>query len=203
MGTYQALQTRIADEIARTDLTEQIKKAVLTAVEFYRDDRFWFNEGEVQVNTEDGTANQTIPVTFGEIDVATVTVSGNRYDLGVVSYGDIRSRVLQTTLKGQPVDIAIFDEQIWYYPIPDNVYVVTLSGLVYFTELSANGNTNAWTTEAEQLIRVHAKADLFANIIRNDKEAQKMISMAEAIWSRLMKKTVQKIGAGRLKPIKF
>ena len=203
MATYSEMQTRIADELARTDLTEQIKKAILSAVEFYKDDRFWFNEGEVSLTTADGTESQAMDVTFGEIDEKTITISGNRYPLKLVSYSELRRSVLLTTSKGQPGRIAIFDEKVWYDPVSDGIYTVKLSGLVYFTTLSVGSDTNAWTTEAEQLIRHHAKADLFANIIRNDKEAQKMIGLSDALLSKLKQKTVQKIGSGRLKATSF
>lgn len=203
MLTYGDMQTRIADELGRSDLTEQIKKAILSAIDFYKDDRFWFNEGEVTFNTTAGLDHQAMPTTFGEIDEATVTVSGNRYELDVVSYDIIRDRVLLTTEQGQPDRIAVFEEDIWYDPVPDQIYPIILSGLIYFTDLSALTDTNAWTNEAEQLIRHHAKADLFANVIRNDKEAGKMATLTGIFLSKLNQKTVQRTSSGKLKGTRF
>ena len=39
---------------------------------------------------------------------------------------------------------------------------------------AADGDSNAWTTEAEELIRLRAKADLFENVIRDYAEADRM-----------------------------
>lgn len=203
MGTYLDMQNRIADELARSDLTEQIKKAILSAVDFYKDDRFWFNESEAQFNTAAGGEYKAIPTTFGEVDEATVLVSGNRYKLELTSYDRIRAEVLAQSLRGQPARIAFFEQDIWFAPVPDGIYQITLSGLVYLTTLANPNDTNAWTTEAEQLIRHHAKGDLFANVIRNDKEAMKMATLTELVLSKLRQKTVQKIGAGKFKPMRF
>lgn len=204
MSTYAVMQTRIADEIARADLSDQIKLAILSAVDHYKDERFWFNEGEVSFYTVAGTDHTELDVTFGELDIATVTVSGSRNEMLPANYTDIRQSVLQSTLTGQPHRYAIFEESIWYDPIPDDAYLVTLSGLIYFTTLSADDDTNAWTTEAEQLIRHHAKADLFANVTRNDKEAQKMAGLVTTVFlPELRKKTIQKANLGRLRPTRF
>lgn len=203
MSTYGTMQNRIADELARTDLASQIRLAILSAIEYYKDDRFWFNEGEVTLNTVAGLDHQTPSTSLGEIDEATVTVTGNRYEMDIVSYDHIRDQVLITTLQGQPERIAIFEEDIWYDPVPDAIYVVTLSGLLYFTTLSGVNDTNAWMVEAERLIRYRAKSDLFANVIRNDKEAVKMATLEDQELLKLKQKTIQKIGIGKIKPRKF
>lgn len=210
MSTYGDMQTRIADELARTDLTTQIQYAILSAVEYYKDDQFWFNEGEVAFYpTNDGLITGTLadhtpmPVTFGEVDIATVTVSGNRYEMIEETYEWIRENTTQSSLVGQPEHYAVFDENIWFYPIPDQLYAITFSGLVYFTALSVSGGTNAWTNEAERLIRYRAKADLFVNIIRNDKEAMKMALLEDQELVKLRQKSVQKLSSGKLKARRF
>jgi len=207
MASYNDMQVRIADELARTDLTTQIQKAILSAVEFYKDDRFWFNEGEVTLNTVAGTANQplpTSPTAIGEIDVVTATVSGERYEVHEASYDWIRENQDLTTFMGQPYKYAIFEEDIWYYPIPDAVYVITFSGLIYFATMTTGSDSNAWTNEAEELIRTRAKWDLNTNVIRNDKESMKMMGIIDNIlYPKLKQKTIQKTNIGILKPTKF
>jgi hypothetical protein len=44
MGTLADLKSRIALELARTDLTAQIGNAVSDAIKFYGSERFWFNQ---------------------------------------------------------------------------------------------------------------------------------------------------------------
>lgn len=210
MSTYGDMQARIADEIARADLTSQIQLAILSAIEYYKDDRFWFNEGEVSFYpTDDGLitgmlADHTpMSVTFGEIDEATITVSGSRNPIYQKSYEFIRNVVTQSTITGQPGHYAIFDENVWYDVVPDSLYPITFSGLIYLATLTISASTNAWTNEAERLIRYRAKADLFAGVTRNDKEAQKMALMEEQELGKLRQKTIQKLSSGRLKARQF
>lgn len=207
MSNYNDMQVRIADELARADLTTQIQKAILSAIEFYKDDRFWFNEGEVTLNTVAGTASQALPTSptaIGEIDIVTATVSGERYEVFEDSYDWIRQNQDLTTFVGQPYKYAIFDESIWYYPIPDAVYPIIFSGLVYFATLTTGSDTNAWMNEAEELIRTRAKWDLFSNTIRNDKEAVKMLGAVDnIIYPKLKQKTVQKVSSDKVKPFKY
>ena len=204
MSTYGDMQSRIADEIARSDLTTQIQMAILSAIEYYKDDKFWFNEGEATINTTAGLDHDAMPVTFGELDVVTVTVPGSdRYKVETTTYEWIRDNATQSSLVGRPEFYAFFEEDVWYYPIPDAVYPIIFSGLIYLSTLTGPNSTNAWTNEAEQLIRCRAKWDIYYNITRNDKEAQKMEVAEMKMWSKLMKKTTQKVASGRLQPIRF
>lgn len=201
------MQVRIADELSRADLTTQIQKAILSAIEFYKDDRFWFNEGEVTLNTVANLGNQPMPTSptgVGEIDIVTVTAFSDRYEVFLTSYDWIRENQDQTTFVGVPEKYAIFEEDIWYSPIPDGVYPIIFSGLIYFATMTTGSDSNVWTNEAEELIRTRAKWDLFSNVIRNDKEAAKMLgNINDIIMPKLKQKHVQKVSSNRLKPIKF
>ncbi len=203
MSTYSDMQARIADEMARTDLTNQIQLAILSAINFYKDERFWFNEGEVTFNTIIGLDHQIVPTTFGEVDEITVTVSGNRYVMDLVSYDYIRVQVSQQTLMGQPERAAIFEEDIWYDPIPDRVYPIILSGLIYFATLSGASDSNVWTNEAESLIRCRAKSILYTHVTRNDKMAAAMDARESRHLAKLRQKTVQRTAASKLKAMRF
>ena len=203
MGTYGDLQARIADELARSDLTSQIQKTVEAAIDYYAGTLFWFTEGEFTVNTVLGTASYALPAGLEEVDEATVTVSGNRYNMEPVSYDWIREHLLTTTLNGWPEKYAIFEEYIWTYPIPDGIYVMTFSGTKTIAVPATSGTSNEWTTEAEQLIRCRAKWDLYYHVIRNDKEADKMKKAEQEMYQKLMERTTARISSGRLKPTKF
>jgi len=203
MGTYGDMQSRIADELARSDLTSQIQKAVESAIDYYTGTRFWFTEGEFTVNTVASTASYALPTGLEEVDVATATVSSNRYEIDPESYEWIRDNLPLTTMTGRPTKYAIFEEYLWIYPVPDAVYVMTFSGTKTIAVPANSGTSNEWTVEAEQLIRHRAKWDLFFNIIRNDKEASKMQAAEQMFYQILMKRTAGRISSGKLKPTRW
>ncbi len=204
MGNYGDMQTRIADEMARSDLTDQIKLAILSAIEHYKTKRFWFNEGETSIPTTIGLAYYPLPTDFGEDDEVTVTVPGSdRYPLIEASYHWIREVSVLTTLLGRPYKYAIYEEDYWLYPIPDQVYSITFSYLKYLAALSLNADSNAWTTHGETLIRCKAKAILYTHVTRNDKMAAAMTVEEGVALANLTEKTVMKISSGRLKPTQF
>ncbi len=203
MGTYGDLQNRIADELARSDLTPQIQKAIQSSILFYQDDLFWFNDKETSINTVANTPSYALPSDFGAKGLITITVTGSRYPINQVSYEYIRERQIMSTLVGRPVVYAIFDQKIWTYPIPDAVYVLTVSYRAEFPVLIASGDSNAWTTEAETLIRCRSKWDLYNHVIKNQTQATLMAGTEYQEWTKLRQKTIYRVCTGRIKSSKF
>lgn len=60
---------------------------------------------------------------------------------------------------------------MWFYPLPNQQRIVTMSYIERAATLSAASDTNYWMTDAEALIREEAKADIYANVIRNEQRA--------------------------------
>lgn len=75
---------------------------------------------------------------------------------------------------GLPLNYAWFEKKIYFYPIPDQVYNVTIFYDKYYADLAADGDSNDFTTnpEAEQLIEAEAEFQLFASVIGDDGRAQ-------------------------------
>ena len=68
MTTFATLKARIADDLRRSDLDDQIGNAVLDAVKRWEGERFWFNEKRYRFFTVDGTETYAIPSTFQNTD---------------------------------------------------------------------------------------------------------------------------------------
>lgn len=64
MATYGDMQARIADELARTDLAAEIQNEIQTAISYYENERFWFNEGQWTFNTVNAQELYALPVQF-------------------------------------------------------------------------------------------------------------------------------------------
>lgn len=211
MATYLDMQTRIADELDRSDLTAQIKKAIVSAVKHYERRRFYFCESSFTINT---VAGQEI---YTSSDAAAIATSPNierlnglyanlRTPLHKALWEDIDDISATTTSRARPSRWAYRAESIRLYPIPDNVYAITAYNVPRLTELSADADSNAWTNDAEELIRLHAKLDLIANVIRGTDMGEEVATMAareQMILAGIIRETTSREATGHLQPTDF
>lgn len=212
MSTYATMQTRIADELARDDLSSQIRAAIQTAISTWEGTRFSFNEKRYALatiasqeyydwSTMTVASNGSVLGTgesLLEIDVARMDYNGAWYTLTGRSQSfmeDIGAPATQYT--GVPVDYSIFGDQLRLSPIPDAAYTITLSGLARLATLSLDADTNRWMTEGEALIRNQAKIFLCAN--NGDDaglaSAERGLATAQVALSRKM---TAKVNTGRI-----
>lgn len=163
MATLGELKTRIADEIVRSDLTTQISRAIDSAIAFYGRRRFRFNVQDTALAVVAGTTAYTLP-TVREVDAI---LDGDGWPLvgRPAEWFD-----WDLTATGTPTDWAWRAGVLRLYPTPSAGASFVVRGLVTLPALTSDGQSNAWTTDAEDLIRFRAKADLFANVIRENAE---------------------------------
>lgn len=211
MGSYLDMQTRIADELDRSDLTAQIKKAILSAVKHYERRRFYFCETSFTFSTVAGQE------TYTSADAAAIATSPNVERLNGL-YSNLRTPLTKrdwqwiddvsttTASRARPGWWAYRAESIRLYPIPDNAYTITAYNVPRLTALSADGDTNAWTDDAEELIRTHAKIDLIDNVIRGVdmiEERALLVGREQAALAALIGETASREATGRLRPTEF
>lgn len=185
--TYLQMQTQIIDELGdRADLlapmltaasaSSPIKRAIQSAVAKWERERFYFNEvynsatplfttvsGQELYTTSDATGIATAP----QIDELRALISGTRQVLTRRSWGDLEALSSNPSARGQPSEWAYFGQQIRLYPIPDGAYAIAASRLQRITALSADADTNVWTTEGYDLIRCEAIAHLARGILKD------------------------------------
>lgn len=209
MGTYLDLQNAIASDLTRSDLTTQVKSAIIDAVRHYETSRFYFNI----------TRSMTFPTVIGQaaygasdlaqipyiigIDALFLNDTGRPYELE--KYEADEFEVLQSTStgNGRPCAYTYIDSQILLWPAPVAVYTMRPHMHYRLTELSADTDTNAWTNDAEQLIRCHAKLLLYANLIEDTDGMQRMSAQIQAYKDHLDYKTSARMATGRIRPTSF
>ena len=182
MGTYQALQDRIADELGqRTDLSSQIQLAIQTAIAKFERKQFYFNQLRTPnvFNTVAGqefyTSSDNANIgTMAKLNKVTVLVNGNRYTLNPRTADYLEDISVNPAVTSYPFDYAYYAENLRLYPIPSGAYPITLMGTQRLTALSAGTDSNAWTTDAEALIRCEAKMDIYLNVLQQPELAQTM-----------------------------
>lgn len=206
MGTLLDLKNRIALELARTDLNGQIGNAVADAIKYYSRERFWFNQSRnIIFSTAPGQqayGEADDPVIPRLIKIDQVFMLPNRYPLDRYSPTDFELVSSGSTAQGRPTSYTYADEQILLYPVPANVYSLRLYAHYRLPDL-ADGDENAWTTDAEELIRTHAKQLLYIDPLEDDAAAARMGVKIPALLSGLRAETSSRMGTGRIRPTEF
>jgi hypothetical protein len=157
MGTSAALEQALADAIDR-------------AINRYAGERFWFNYLGVASNTSAADATMTIHATLRTVDEVS-------YDGKLLKKRRL-DEIQHLTDSGRPRVWAEADGAIHLWPIPDGTYSLTQYGLA---ELGtpASASSNAWTTDALDLIDASARKYLFLGYLR-DPEGATMAAAEEA-----------------------
>lgn len=153
MATLGDLKTRIAGDLNRTDQTALIATEIARAIERYAAKRFWFTVGSGTTATASGVATAAAPTGLRVLDAAWVTVSGVKMPLEQHSLATITDWLGATpNATGRPTDFALSGSTWTFYRLPNAIYTVTAVGIYDLTALDTDSATNAWTTEAQDLI---------------------------------------------------
>ena len=205
MTTYGAMQTRIADELIRDDLTSQIQNAIKTAIKYYERERFWFNENRAYTTTVADQEYYELPSDFVGIDTLTITINSNKYPLTPRSWEHIEEENTGTSSQsGYPEEFAIYQGQFRLYPVPNTSgWTLTLAYIKQFTTPSSSSDTSPWFVEAEPLIRTRAKFELFSHVIYELELAQLMAQMEERELHSLLRLTSKQRATRTLRPTTF
>lgn len=204
MATFATLKSQIADDLARTDLTTQINTAVLDAVTFYERRRFYFNEArDLTFSTVaaqefyTSADNANIPNLL-EVDGAKIIITTtNVYPLDIVTNDSLENISQNVTLDaGQPQYLSYFNQQIRLYAIPSDVWTVRVWGVKSLTALSLDADSNAWTTDARDLIRARAKWDLYTHVIKDFEQASVMNAAEKLALTSLEVATSKRSASG-------
>lgn len=219
MSTYAQLQSRIADELGgRTELLSPstgevlspIQLAIQDAIGFWDNERFYFNEYRTAgaFNTVVGqefytSADWADITTIQHIDKLSVLISGNRYFMVGRTAQYMEDISMNPSWSGQPVDYGYYNYQLRFYPIPNGVYPVNVLGTKLFAALANANDTNVWTTDGEQLIRLTAKQYLYRDTILDDEKAAAMEAGAQKQFASLKGETFKKSATLKFQPTTF
>lgn len=173
MATYREMQDRInLDYLNRTDLASETKRAIIRAIKHYEKKRFWFNMTSTALAIGTASTTVAIPADFLALDFATVRDSSKDSIVVMRSFDRIAYKNQDTSGSGVPAEICYHRDTLNFTPKPSSATNLT----VYYTHslavLSADSDTNAWTSAAEDLIIHHATADMLANVLRVTDTAQ-------------------------------
>jgi hypothetical protein len=209
-ATRSDIETQIADDLARSDLSSQITAAVNTAIRSYRFERLGFNEAYKVTATLSTSADvmtlDSISVRFRKLDrVRIVRAAGDYLDLYHRDYDWIMSRQ-DVRVVCQPVEYAVYNSALHFDSMADQDYTLLMDGLKELGNASASysaGDTSAWFNDARELIRHRAKRELYANVLK-DMELAAAAGAAEKEALRILKAEMgEQISTGFIRPTEF
>ena len=170
MATYGELQTQIATELGRTDLTTAIQTAILSAIRHYQRRLQLFAQSSASITTADGTAEYAVPADYIATDFVQKTVNGTTETLDPELYEVLAGEDVDA-YEGEPSRYAYRNYKLRLYPVPDAMYSLTHYYWAAIAAPTGSVDATSWTEDLVDLIRHRAKTDLAANSLRDDQGA--------------------------------
>jgi hypothetical protein len=165
MSNLGQMVARIREDIDRgTSYDVRIKRAVASAIYFYRSKRLGFNVKRAYATLTSGNEYVSLPTDWIEADLLRLDKDGDREVLEEVTYDWIDDENVAGDQRGRPDKYAIQHRTLRLFPIPDQTYTLMFSFQYELKDVSASasdGSSNAWLTDAEELIRKHAMSELY------------------------------------------
>ncbi len=204
MSTYAELERYIIQDMAKegeSGVTAAVSNAIDIAIRHYETQPWWFLEKRDQFTTTSGTEYYDLTSDFAnEINIS-ITISNNTYPLIKRHHSLIEDwTVASTVFSGYPTDYSLSpstngDQQWRMYPIPNGTYTATYSYVRKLGVPSANGS-NAWTLDAELLIRARAEWQL-QSLRYHDLEAATVAKQVEnEAYRELQRQNIERLSVG-------
>ncbi len=169
MSTFGQMVANIREDLDRgSSYDPRIKRAIADAIHFYRNRRVGFNIKRAYATVTSGREYVSLPTDWIEADFLQLQDGTRREPLDEVTYDWIEDRLGPTDERAEPYKFAIQNRTLRLYPIPDRTYTLMFSFQYELKDVSVSASdnaTNAWLTEGKQLIRTHAKSELYVHYI--------------------------------------
>jgi hypothetical protein len=165
VSTLGRMVARIREDIDRgSSFDPRIKQAIADAISFYKTRRLGFNIKRARALLTSGNELVSLPLDWIEADFLRLEDDGSREPMEEVTYDWMEDEGRNDDNRGRPTKYAIQHRELRLYPVPDRSYTLVLSfqyDLQNVSVSASDGETNAWMTEGEELIRKHAMSDLY------------------------------------------
>lgn len=194
----------------RTDLNRdttfnaRIQSALITAIRFYRANRFDFNTKRKSFQLSGEYTSLTS--NFMALDSATLTIGNRLKTLKERTFLWINEMKHDVSLSSEPCYFGVEDSQLRVYPPPDQSYSCEIHYCYDLQDISAStsdtATANAWFREGYELIRHHAMVEMLEVYIGGEEAigtAQTMRSREAEIFRELKKRSNRKISSGSVR----
>jgi|SRR5213595_1470140 len=206
MATLGTMQTRIADELQIDSVTylTEINRAVFSAIAFYRDDDFWFLETAPTSFVLSLTTNYSLSTVLpghAEISALQLQMTPGRQPMRYRTLEEMLALDFDDSFTGEPIYYNIHHETLWVLPSPNRTYTAVAYYNARVSMTASASASSVWTNdEAEEIIRLHAEADILENRIKDYDGASRKLVRLDIILNKAREKTASRKSARRLKP---
>lgn len=185
--TFASMAAAIADDVDDTtgEYASQIISAIQNAIRYCQRESFYFNETrDITFQTVDGQEwygaadNANIP-TLVQISAAySEDAAGQRTTLYREDPEEIERLADNGSSRGEPYAFTYFNRQIRLYPIPSvPVFTIRLQvGPYRLAPLTSDSDTNAWFTEAYDMVKARAKYILAKDTLKDAEVAAEALN---------------------------
>lgn len=207
MSNLGSMITRIHREMKRDGLTAEVRDAIITAIEFHKDDRFAFNEDDATAGASSGASSIAFPTNFLHVDLVEMSSTAtDRFELDPDEFDEIRRATIDAAPAVQPSKYSVFQDRINFNSSLDRDYEIKVFGHAHLTEISSSStttDTNAWMVEGEELIRNHAKGLVYDDVLRNANMATASFNKALLARRKLENRYTLKVSTGQVSKTAF
>ena len=208
MATLLDLQTDIASDLTRNDLTDQIARAVRRAVKHYERKRFQFNV--TRLKTFSTVAGQSIYTAADLAEIPNIIRVENLflYDGAISELDRYEPDEFEwlaggSTGPGRPCAFTYVDQAIQLWPTPNRVWTLRPHMHFKFPPMVLPNDSTPWCNDGEELIRTHAKLLLYTEVLEDAEGAARMQSMIQALKDGLDYETSARTATGRIRGTDF
>lgn len=198
MSTYTEVQSRVADDLNRTDLTSQIQQQILLAIKHYRTFPMWFNEARTTLTASSSASFLTVPSDY--LDTVELAIKVGGYPVPMRSKPLIDIVSYRPTSGSQPGAYCYFGDRFELDYEVDQQYEFPLWYIKELTELSAGGDENEWLKSGEDLIVYRAEKMLYASVLKDKSQAKIAADLEREARTALLRFRDQKTGTGQAVP---
>jgi hypothetical protein len=211
MTTLGKLKTDIAEELARTDLTSGIAKAIAGAIRHYRRTRFYFNVLEsIEFDTveDQSTYDKSDLAEIANIiriDNVFLVKDDGTDELDRKKPAEIELMLPANVTSSVPGYYSYENQKLRIAAPPNSDdYVIRVFGQVWIDAPEADDTAdNPWMIEAYDLLKYRAKASLYADYMEDLGMAQPMSAAEQEQLRTLEGETNMRASTGFVEPTQF
>ena len=185
--TFASMAAAIADDIDDTtgEYVSQIISAIQNAIRYCQRESFYFNETrDITFSTVDGQEwysaadNANIPTLVHIAAAYSEDSAGQRTTLQREDPEELERLADNGSSRGEPYAFTYFNRQIRLYPIPSEpVFTIRLQVSPYrLAPLETGTDTNAWFTEAYDMVKARAKYILAKDTLKDAEVAAEALN---------------------------
>jgi hypothetical protein len=216
MTTFLDVRDRVADQLARSDLSAQIDREIQLAIARYNRRVTWLHEvravtltsvaAQAWYSTVDVSTGAGPQAVVGRTAVDVSDIQSVRYmrtadfdDLKQVHYSDFERFFDTTGSGGRTAYFTLYAGQIGIWPVPAGVETFTLSVVCKPVIPASATDTSVWFDQAQELIENAAASAICRKFLSDGERAQAFKVFEDAAWDELLAESNQKAATGRIR----